>query len=221
MWTDILQIAALIVTIIAGTVTTANIIRRWLRHIREREQAATVSQNGWEKFWPSLKRSRSFMFSLGVLVASAGIYGVATGYEYWRTESDNVRVLSYLDFRLEHVTVDEELDKAIVYGSMSRSIAVPRGKTGLIVEIAIPSNGWGEGLAGPEGSTTQIEVDGQVKYERITADMPYHHGWYYKYECGDRFSNIFDVTGKDNIVLAIRMVSGAHMDFKQATLTFQ
>jgi hypothetical protein len=213
---DIVEKVSLILGIIPIIVAIIQTVV-WLRQIwKEKDKL--------HKFWLKIKENRIFLVILVVvLVTSFVIFGAAKAYEYCKNGPCPVEcVLSYADFRLEDVTVDKEQDKAIIYGAISKSVCVPRGKTHLIVEITIPSNGWGEGLAGPDDSSVEIRVDSQVTYERITADPEhYHHGWYYKYEYGDHFSNTFDVAGKDNIVLTIRMIDGAHMDFKQATLTFE
>lgn len=200
---------------IIGSIAGVVQILIWLRHIWREDDRK-------RKLWKNIKKSHVFLVILVVFVTSFIIYGVAKTYECYQGNCPSVSVCSYRDFHLDNVTVNKELDKAIIYGSMSKNVCVPNGKTRLIVEITIPSNGWGEGLAGPEGSSAEIKVDSQVKYERIAADQKhYHHGLYYKYEYGDHFSSTFDVTGKDNVVLAISVVSGARMDFKQVALTFE
>ena len=201
------QRVLLIWTIIAGIASVIQ-LAIWIRRLIKAKKFE------WRKIWIGIIRSPLFWVFVALLLALVVVRGC--------DQCPNERVLSCRDFYLDDVTIDKELDKAIIYGSMStRSICVPRGKTRLIVEITIPSNGWGEGLAGLHGSAAQIEVDSQVKAERIADDMNHHHGWYYKYEYGDRFSNTFDVTGKEKIVLTIRMVGGVHLDFKQAKLVFQ
>jgi hypothetical protein len=213
---NILNIVALVIGILAGICIIARGLFDLIRVIRGGSRKA---QDVIRNTLSSLKANRWFWVLLGVVIGAGLVYWVT--YPSGGDEpAATTIVLSYEDFHHEDVTVNKELDKAIIYGSMSKGFRVPHGKTQLTVEITIPSDGWGEGLAGTEGSSAEIKVDDQVKYETITADLAHHHGYYYKYESGDKFSNSYDVTGKDNIVLTIEMVSGAHMDFKKATLTF-
>jgi hypothetical protein len=124
-------------------------------------------------------------------------------------------------FLLQEVQEFPDLNKAIVYGSMMGTFEVPPQKTLLIVEIVIPSHGWGEGLSGPDGSSAQIIVDSEVREEKIDSSMPYHHGGYYKYGFGEHFLNTFQVDGESKVTLTINMVGGARLDLEKIILTFQ
>jgi len=110
--------------------------------------------------------------------------------------------------------------KAVIYGEMFKDIELSTFYNKLDMTIYIPCNGWGEGLAGPNGSSAHIIVDDVIKEEKIDATMPYHHGGYYKYEYCDSFSNTFDIAGKTEMRLIIRMNGGARLDFQRANLKF-
>ncbi len=135
---------------------------------------------------------------------------------------------TYIDFSLTNVcTYDNNwcgyanrTGKAVIYGEMSKDIAVSTSYTKLDVTISIPCNGWGEGLAGPSGSSALIIVDSVTKEEKIDDTMPYHHGGYYKYEYCDSFTNTFDITDKTAMRLIIRMNGGSRLDFQEAKLKF-
>jgi len=118
--------------------------------------------------------------------------------------------------------------KAIIYGYMKKEIEVPEGADELEVTIQICSKDWGEGLAcdidlWTPNSSAQIIVEEEVKEEKIPKLPPdnphYHHHSYYKYECGERFSHTFNVSGKDSVTLSIKMEDGARLDFWEAILT--
>ena len=110
--------------------------------------------------------------------------------------------------------------KAIIYGQMTKDIEIPPGKLKLDVTISISCVGWGEGLAGRDGSAAHIILDDQLREERIDSSMPFHHNRYFKYEFCDSFTNTFDVGGKSSATLIIKMFNGASMDFDDATLEF-
>ena len=103
---------------------------------------------------------------------------------------------------------------------MTKEIEIPPGKSKLDVTISIPCNGWGEGLAGQDGSAAHIIVEDQVKEEKIDSSMTFHHNSYYRYEYCDSFTNTFDVGGKTRTTLMIKMFNGARLDFDSATLGF-
>ncbi len=108
--------------------------------------------------------------------------------------------------------------KAVVYGEMSKVVSVPSSCEKLDVTIFIPCNGWGEGLAGPDGSSAHVIVNGVIREEPIDDTMPYHHGGYYRYEYCQSFINTYDVTGETQAELIIRVNGGAWMDFQEARL---
>jgi hypothetical protein len=110
--------------------------------------------------------------------------------------------------------------KAVVYGSMTREVAVPAGANQLEARVSIPCNGWGEGLHGPAGSSAVISVDSERREEAIAGNMPYHHGSYYRYEYCTTFSSVFSVAGKPKVTLQIEVSNGAILDFQSATLVF-
>lgn len=134
----------------------------------------------------------------------------------------------YRDFILTNVCTYENNwcgyadrpNKAVIYGEMSKDIEVSSLYHKLDVTISIPCNGWGEGLAGPNGSSAQIIVNNIIKEEKIDSSMPYHHRGYYKYEYCDSFTNTFDISDKTLIRLIIRMNGGARLDFQEAKLKF-
>ena len=138
-----------------------------------------------------------------------------------------VITLTYEDFSLEKVCTYENPicpwivpGKAIIYGWMTKEIEIPPGKSKLDVTISIPCNGWGEGLAGRDGSAAHIIVEDQVKEEKMDSSMNFHHNRYYRYEYCDSFTNTFDVGGKSRVTLTIKMFNGAQLDFYSATLEF-
>ncbi|MCS7219686.1 MAG: glycosyl hydrolase family 17 protein [Anaerolineae bacterium] len=110
--------------------------------------------------------------------------------------------------------------KAVVYGTMYTTLAVPAGSTQVDVTIQIPCNGWGEGLHGPDGSVGVIWVDGEPRFEPIDSTMPYHHYSYYRYEWCERFTNSWPLHGQTQITLAIEMRDGAILDFLYAQVVF-
>lgn len=144
--------------------------------------------------------------------------------------SASSREISYVygDFILTNVCTYEnnwcgyadQPSKAVIYGEMSKDIFLSSSYDNLDVTIFIPCNGWGEGLAGPDGSSAHIIVDDIIKVEEIDSTMPYHHGGYFKYEYCDNFTNTFNITGKNKVRLTIRMNDGARMDFQEARLKF-
>ena len=103
---------------------------------------------------------------------------------------------------------------------MTKDIEIPPGKSKLDVTISISCVGWGEGLAGRDGSAAYVIVDGQSREERMDSSMTFHHNSYYKYEFCDSFTNTFDVGGRSEATLTIRMAGGARLDFESATLEF-
>jgi|GEM_PF-1117194 len=109
--------------------------------------------------------------------------------------------------------------KAVVYGKMSKDIEVLLPYSNVDVTIFIPCNGWGEGLAGPNGSSAQIIVNDTIKEEKIDNTMSFHHGGYYKYEYCSSFTNTFDIN-KTRIQLTIKMNGGVRLDFQRAKLKF-
>ncbi len=140
-------------------------------------------------------------------------------------ESDSYQ---YPDFTLTNVCTYEDNwcgwadrpGKAVVYGEMSKVVQVPPSCDKLDVTISIPCNGWGEGLAGPDGSSAHIIVNGVIRAETIDDTMDFHHNAFYRYESCESFVNTFDVTGEAQAELIIRMNGGASMDFQQAELEF-
>jgi hypothetical protein len=141
----------------------------------------------------------------------------------------DTRSLSYHDFDTDRVCTHDDNycsyanrpGKAIIYGSMTALIAVPADAQRLDIEIAIPCNGWGEGLAGPAGSRVRVTLDGQANDELIDASMPFHHDAHYRYEFCEKLSNSFSVTGETEVTLTIEAINGARLDFQGATLVFR
>jgi hypothetical protein len=136
-------------------------------------------------------------------------------------------ILTYNDFKLKEVCTyennwcgDASIEgKAVVYGSMTTDINVPKGASELKVTISICCNGKGEGLKGPAGSAAYIRVGGEIREEKIDSTMPLHNREYYRYKSCENFSNTFDVR-VEVITLVIEMSGGALLDFYQAELTF-
>lgn len=135
---------------------------------------------------------------------------------------------TYHDFTLAEVCTEDDNwcawadqpGKAVVYGEMSKVVQVPPSCEKLDVTILIPCNGWGEGLAGPDGSSAHIIVNGVIRAETIDDTMEFHHNAFYRYEFCESFVNTFDVAGEAQAELIIRMNGGASMDFQQAALKF-
>ena len=136
--------------------------------------------------------------------------------------------LGYADFALQDVCTytnnycgyaDRE-GKAVIYGSITKQVDVPVGASGVVVKLAVPCDGWGEGVAGSPGSSLQVIVDGDVREEPINSSMPFHHNGHYRYEFCSSFSNTFSIAGKTAITLQVVTTGGARMDFQSAILTF-
>lgn len=123
--------------------------------------------------------------------------------------------------------------KAVVYGYMEKRVELPEGTTGIKVTIQICSRGWGEGLAvdvdrwAPD-SAIQVMVNDEVWENKILKGRVHHHS-YYKHEYGESFSTkVFNISGKQNVTLTIKMVGGKgedilkwpRIDFWNAVLTF-
>ena len=173
-----------------------------------------------------------------------GLVAVAVIVSAAMTQSDKSSTetvsyeLSYRDFPLNErvCTFDDNWcgwadywPKAVIYGWMKTNVKIPEGADKLKVTVHVCSNGWGEGLAIDYGLWTnnsgiQIIVDDAVWYNKInesTIKSEHHHS-YYKHDYGESFStDFFNVSGKDNITLTIRMIDGARLDFCNVTLTFE
>uniref|UniRef100_A0A7V4TJX6 Uncharacterized protein n=1 Tax=Candidatus Caldatribacterium saccharofermentans TaxID=1454753 RepID=A0A7V4TJX6_9BACT len=135
-------------------------------------------------------------------------------------------VCTYEKFQAGECHYADYPGKAVVYGYMKKRVAIPEGARTMRVTIVVCSKGWGEGLAVDVdrwsiNSGIQIIVDGEVDERTIPRSSPVHHHSYYLYESGERFSSReFNVSGRDSVVLKIRMVEGARLDFWQAILEF-
>jgi hypothetical protein len=141
-------------------------------------------------------------------------------------EQEQVADYTYEDFQLDNVCTyannwcgwADVVGKAIVYGQMAIDLDVPPWCTTLDVTVHTCCNGFGEGLAGPNGSAAEIVVDDTVRAVPIDSTMNYHHGMYYRYESCAQFTQTFDVTGKTSIHLVLRMLNGAKLDFEKLTV---
>ena len=175
-----------------------------------------------------------------LLIATALIVGMlfSTVIEA-KTETET---LTYKDFdELNKVCTYEDNwcgwadypGKAVVYGYMKDKVELPEGTTEMEVTIQICSRGWGEGLAvDVDGwipdSAIQVIVDDQIWENKIPKGRV-HHNSYYKHEYGESFfSNVFNVSGKHDVTLTIKMVGSKgedvlkwpRIDFWKAILTF-
>ena len=175
-----------------------------------------------------------------LLIATALIVGMlfSTVIEA-KTETET---LTYKDFdELNKVCTYEDNwcgwadypGKTVVYGYMKDKVELPEGTTEMKVTIQICSRGWGEGLAvdvdgWTPDSAIQVIVDDQIWENKIPKGRV-HHNSYYKHEYGESFStNVFNVSGKHDVTLTIKMVGSKgedvlkwpRIDFWKAILTF-
>jgi len=156
-------------------------------------------------------------------------WGIKTADQIPSYEPDTLTIrYSYKEFTLVDVCTFEEnwcgyadqQNKAVIFGEMFSDIQLEAPFKKLDVTVSIPCYGWGEGLAGPSGSSAQIMVNSAVKEENINSTLPYHHDAYYKYESCESFTNTFDIGDEKQIRFRIKMNNGARLDFEVAQLTF-
>ncbi len=183
-----------------------------------------------------MRKRLTLVIALVFLCISSCVVSTLTQSDKSGTETVSYE-LSYRDFPLNEsvCTFDDNWcgwadywPKAVIYGWMKTNVRIPEGADKLKVTVHVCSNGWGEGLAVDYGLWTnnsgiQIIVDDAVWYNKInesTIKSEHHHS-YYKHDYGESFStDFFNVSGKDNITLTIRMMDGARLDFCNVTLTF-